>query len=184
MEKLVIESETRKEKGKGNAKRLRQKGCIPAVVYDENGKSTMLSVKSAEFNKVWRSITKTTKIGLRVDGGKVLDALIKDTEYDIKTDSVLHADFFVPSPSRKNVFTMKVHLEGTPQGVLKGGFLLKKLKEIKIRADINSLPERIVGDVSSLNIGDALKVKDLSLGKGVEVLSEGEKVLCSVRAPR
>lgn len=184
MEKLVIEGKARKETGKREAKRLRATGRIPAVVYDGKGKAASLSVDKIEFNKVWRNITASTAVSLTIDGGKASDALIKDTEYDIKTDSVLHADFFVPSKTHKNVFTMKVHLEGTPQGVLKGGFLLKKTKEVKIRATIANLPERVVADVSALNIGDVFKVKDLSLGKGVEILTEGEKVLCSVTAPR
>ena len=101
MEQMVVSAETRAETGKKAARLLREAGKIPAVVYDEEGKATSISVDSVQFNKVWRSITKTTLVTLDV-AGKKSDALISDVEYDIMTDTVLHADFFAVS----NIFTI------------------------------------------------------------------------------
>ena len=96
MSKQTINAKIRTVSGKSAAKKLREAGSIPAVMYNDKGEATMLEVNAVEFNKVWRSITATTSIDLVVDGKK-MPALIKDTEYNIRTDKVLHADFFVPA---------------------------------------------------------------------------------------
>ena len=93
MDQFVIEAKVRSETGKKAAKAIRAEGRIPAVVYDEAGKATSITVDSVQFNKAWRSITSTTLVTLDVEGKKY-DAFIRDTEYNIIKDEVLHADFF------------------------------------------------------------------------------------------
>lgn len=183
MSKQTINAKVRTTSGKAAAKKLREVGSIPAVVYNHKGEATMLEVNGTEFEKVWRTITPTTSITLNVDGKENV-ALIKDTEYNIRTDKVLHADFFVPAKDEKLVEVMKVHYTGTAAGVLKGGFMVKHLPEIKLAASIADLPETIIIDVSALNIGDELCVKDLKLAKGVTVLSDPNASLVSISPAR
>ena len=183
MSKQTINAKTRTTTGKSAAKRLREVGSIPAVVYNEKGESTLLEVNDVEFNKVWRSITSTTAIDLSVDG-KVVPAVIKDVEYNIRNDKVLHADFFAPAKDEKLKYSLKVQFSGNAAGVLKGGYLLKHVPEVTILATIANLPERIVVDVSGLNIGDSFKVKDLNLGKDVTILTDAEAELVSVSPAR
>ena len=183
MAKQTINAKTRTVSGKTAAKNLRKVGSIPAVAYNDKGEATMLEVNEVEFNKVWRSITSTTTIDLNVDG-KASTALIKDVEYNIRTDKVLHADFFVPGKDEKLKYTLKVQFSGNAAGVLKGGFLLKHVPQITILATAENLPERVVVDVSGLNIGDSFKVKDLDLGKNVTILTDAEAELVSVSPAR
>jgi large subunit ribosomal protein L25 len=110
--------------------------------------------------------------------------LIKDAEYNIRTDRVLHADFFVPAADQKLVMKMKVHFKGTPAGVLKGGFKKERNNQVKIKATIGDLPETIVADISKINVSEALRVKDLEFGKGVEVLTDAELPLVTVAPAR
>ena len=166
MSKQTLNAKVRTASGKTAAKKLRQVGSIPAVMYNEKGESTMLEVNEVEFNKIWRTVTPTTSINLVVDGKEHL-ALIKDTEYNIRTDKVLHADFFVPAADEKLVMNIKVHYSGTPAGVLKGGFKKERNNQIKIKAAIADLPETIVADISKINVSEALRVKDLELSKNV-----------------
>lgn len=184
MDKLVINAATRKTVGKSAAKKVRNAGQLPAVVYNSKGEALMLNVDSVEFNKVWRSITSTTTIELKIDGGAPKTVLIKDTEYNIRTDKVLHADFFEPAAEQKLTASMKIQYSGTPAGVLKGGFLLKHIPEVKIQATANNLPVRIVADISALNIGDTFKVKDLNLDKSINILTDTEAALVSVSPAR
>lgn len=183
MEQLVVDAKTRKETGKKVARQLRANGRIPAVVYDEEGKAVSIDVDAAQFNKVWRSITATTLITLNVDG-KSSDAFIRDTEYDIITDSVLHADFLVVTNKKPVVRTFKIQYSGTPVGVLKGGFMVKHLPEIKVKALPKDLPVRLVVDVSKINIGDVFCVKDIDLGANVTILTPAESELISVAPAR
>ena len=183
MSKQIINAKTRTTTGKTAAKNLRKEGRIPAVVYNDKGEATSLEIIEVEFNKVWRTITPTTSITLNIDGKESL-ALIKDAEYNIRTDRVLHADFFVPAADQKLVMKMKVHFKGTPAGVLKGGFKKERNNQVKIKATIADLPETIVADISKINVSEALRVKDLEFGKGVEVLTDMERPLVTVAPAR
>ena len=183
MSKMTINAKTRTVTGKTAAKKLREAGSIPAVVYNDKGEATMLEVNEVEFNKVWRTITPTTSINLVVDGKENL-ALIKDAEYNIRTDKVLHADFFVPAADQKLVMTIKVHYKGTPAGVLKGGFKKERNNKIKIKAAIADLPEEITADISKINVSEALRVKDLSIGNNVEILTDANLPLVTVSPAR
>ena len=183
MSKQTLNAKVRTASGKTAAKRLRQVGSIPAVMYNDKGEATMLEVNEVEFNKIWRTVTPTTSINLVVDGKEHL-ALIKDTEYNIRTDKVLHADFFVPAADEKLVMKVKVHYTGTPAGVLKGGFKKVRNNQIKVKAAIADLPETIVADISKINVSEALRVKDLVLDKNVEVLTDKELPLVTVSPAR
>ena len=96
----------------------------------------------------------------------------------------MHADFFVPDADQKLVMKIKVHFQGTPAGVLKGGFKKERNNQIKIKAAIADLPETITADVSKINVSEALRVKDLVLGDKVEVLTDKELPLVTVSPAR
>lgn len=183
MSKQKLDAKTRTTTGKTAAKNLRKEGRIPAVVYNDKGEATSIDVSEVEFNKIWRTVTPTTSINLVVDG-KDNAALIKDVEYNIRTDKVLHADFFVPAADQKLVSKIKVHYTGTPAGVLKGGFKKERNNEIKIKCTLADLPETIVADISGINVSEALRVKDLKVSKNVEVLTDAELPLVTVSPAR
>ena len=183
MSKRTLNAKTRTVTGKTAAKNLRKEGRIPAVVYNAKGEATSIDVDEVEFNKIWRTITPTTSIVLNIDGKENV-ALIKDVEYNIRNDKALHADFFVPDADQKLVMKIKVHFQGTPAGVLKGGFKKERNNQIKIKATIADLPETITADVSKINVSEALRVKDLVLGDKVEVLTDKELPLVTVSPAR
>ncbi len=183
MEQFVINAKTRKETGKKVAKDLRAQGRIPAIAYNENGESIMLDIDAAEFSKAWRSITKTTLINLKIDG-KDNQAFIKDTEYDIITDKNLHADFHIVSGTKPVTYIYKVHYSGTPAGVLKGGFMVKHVPDVKVKALPQDLPASISADVASLEIGGKFYVKDLNLGDKVTVLTKADALIVSIAPPK
>ena len=183
MEQFVINATTRKEMGKGAAKRIRAQGLIPAIAYNEKGESTMLTVKADEFAKAWRSITETTLVKLVVDG-KEFQAYIKDTEYDIMSDKNLHADFYVVSGKKPVTFVMKLHYQGTPAGVLKGGFMVKHVPDVKIKALPQDIPAQVTVDCSKLEIGGKFTVADLNLGNKIEVLTKPTALIISIAPPK
>ncbi|MBQ0039451.1 MAG: 50S ribosomal protein L25 [Treponema sp.] len=183
MERFVINATTRKETGKKYAKAIRAEGKIPAVAYNEKGEATMLEIAASEFEKAWRSITKTTLVTLKIDGADNT-AYIKDTEYDIIADKVLHADFHVVSGSKAIKAKMKIHLSGTPAGVLKGGFMVKHVSEVILKALPQDMPESVSADVSKLEIGQKFTIADLNLGDKVTVLTPAASVVVSIAPPK
>lgn len=183
MEQLTVDAKVRAKTGKKAAKKLRAAGRIPAVMYNEEGKAVSLDVDAAQFNKVWRNITSTTLVNLKVDD-KEYDAFIRDTEYDIISDSVLHADFYVVTNTKEITRSFKVQYSGTPAGVLKGGFMVKHTPVVKIKCLPKDMPERFVIDVSKVNIGEVFSVKDANFGEKVKILTPPETVLISVAPAR
>ena len=175
---LTINAKTRSTTGRANAKRMRLQGRIPAVLYNHEGKSTMLDIDEVEFNKIWRNVTPSTLIKVTVDGASH-DVFIKDAEYNIRNDKVLHADFFEPAADQAITMKMPVHLVGTPAGVLKGGFLLKQAPDVA-----SKMPARVDADISGVNIGEKFLVKNLNLGDGVTVITDAEVALASVKPAR
>ena len=89
MEQLTLNAVTRTVSGKKAAKKLREQGRLPAVMYDAKGEAFMLDVDEAEFTKVWKSATPTTLVSLVIDGKEGKPVLIKTTEYNIITPSIL-----------------------------------------------------------------------------------------------
>lgn len=180
MDKMVINASVRTAHGKGEVSRLRKTGKIPAVMYNSDGKATMLTVDAKEFNRVWRKVPAMTLVSLVVDG-KEYNAFIKDTDYNLLRDTVLHTDFYVPADNKEISAKFKVKYTGTPQGVLKGGYLLKRLPEVRVKAIAKNMPHEVAADISQLNIGDTFKVKDLKFDKGVSVVTDAEAALLSIK---
>lgn len=179
MEQFVINAKIRKETGKVAAKKLRATGRIPAVAYNEKGEATMLDIDAAEFSKAWRSITPTTLINLKIEGQDNM-AYIQDTEYDIMTDKNLHADFHIVSGEKEITAKFKIHYVGTPAGVLQGGFLVKHVPQVTLKALPKYLPESVSADIAALKIGDKFAIKDLKLDPNVKVLTKGDLLVASI----
>ncbi|MBE6344475.1 MAG: 50S ribosomal protein L25 [Spirochaetaceae bacterium] len=184
MDQLVVNAVSRTETGKRAAKKLREKGRLPAVVYNSKGESTLIDVDEAEFTKVWKSATKSTLIDLKIDGKDGNKVFIKDTEYDIKTDKNLHVDFHAVNMDKELRMNMKVLFSGSPVGVREGGYLTTHLPQITIQCLPKDLPVRISADITELGIGQSYKVKDLKLGDGVKILTNADSLLASVAAPK
>lgn len=183
MEKLILNAQLRKERGKGVARALRAQGLIPCIMYNHKGESTMLTVIASDFYKIWRNITRTTSINLVVDNKTYL-AFIQDTEYDIKTDSVLHADFRTVDDTQLIKAKYNIQYVGTPLGVREGGFMVRHLPQITLKATASYLPERIIADVNNVRIGDTFKVKDLKLDKNIKLITDENSLLVSVAPPK
>jgi large subunit ribosomal protein L25 len=151
-------------------------------MYNDKGEATSLTIDEKEFARVRKTSTPTTLVNLLVDEKDAGVAFIRDTEYDIKTDKNLHADFFVIPPSRQLKIKIRVGFSGTPQGVREGGRLATHNTEIIISCVPGVLPEHIVEDISTLPIGGVFRVKDLHLDKKIVVLTNPEAPLVSVLA--
>ena len=183
MDQFVVNATIRKDTGKRAAQKLRQNGRLPAVMYNSKGESVMLDVDEAEFTKVWKNATPSTLVNLKVDGKDNL-AFIKDTEYDIKSDKKLHADFHVIDEDKPLKMNMKIHLTGSPAGVREGGRLTAHHSQVVIQCLPKDLPARITADVSALGIGNKYYIKDIPVADGITVLTEGTNLVASVSAPK
>jgi large subunit ribosomal protein L25 len=180
VESLAMETQPRGGRGTRAARRLRKQGLVPAVVYGH--KEATLSVVLATDE-----IQKAIRHGVRVvdlkAGGKVEKALIRDVQWDHLGKELLHVDFARVAADERVVLTVPVEIRGTAPGVSGGGLLDQPLHSLSIECLVVSVPETIRVNISELQIGGVLKVRDLVLPPGVKAMADPDALVVQVKAP-
>jgi len=185
MEFVDLKVERRTGTGKSVARKLRQRGRIPAIVYGEgepipvaaDPKSLLKALRTEAGENVILNLT-------IVDTEEVTrKAMVKGVQVDPVTGIVLHADFLAISMERPIEVEVPVELVGVARGVKEeGGIVEQILRELKVKCLPRAIPDGIQLDISTLNIGDVVHVKDLAIPGGVELLTDREQVVVTVAA--
>ncbi|MBL9038389.1 MAG: 50S ribosomal protein L25/general stress protein Ctc [Archangium sp.] len=180
-----LEAKTRTAAGKGAARRSREGGQIPAIVY---GKSLEKPLSISVDAKALRAAVATPKkmntvLGLKVDGGAERVVLLKDYQMDPVNRDLLHADFIEVKENEKVKVKVPVVLVGKAEGVAVGGILSQMKREIEVHAQPAAIPEKIEVDVTSLKIASSLHINDLKLPAGVVVKTHVNYTIAVVTAP-
>jgi len=178
--------EARSQSGKGSARKLRAAGRIPAICYSAVGDATSLQLDPHVLERMLRKSAAgmNTLFDLAGGGldGKVV--LVKELQRDPVNGSVLHADLFAIDADQAIEVSVPIHIVGTAVGVsLGGGILDFPLREIEVLCLPRAIPEEVPVDVSALELGDSIHVRDLTLPQGVELLSDLDLSVVSVVAP-
>lgn len=186
MATVDLQGELRTEVGKQVAKRLRRAKRIPAVVYGGQRGPIPVAVNPQELLAALES-GENTLINLSLSGGTTPEislVILKELQRDPVKGRPLHADFQAISMERKVRVEVPLVLNGDPVGVkYKGGILEHSLRLLSVECLPIDIPEKIVVDVSGLDIGNALHVRDVQVGEGIRILDDGGRVLASVSAP-
>ena len=187
MEAVALRASARKTSGKGFARRARTSGMIPAVFYNPKAESLMLTVSNADMRNILKKKDENIFITLQIeDEGKALDkmSIIKDIQIDPLTGQILHIDFYEISMDHKLTVDVPVHFVGSPEGIELGGELQIMKREVSISCLPSILPDHIAVDISSLKVGEALRIKDLPLTEGMTILESGDAILAMISATR
>lgn len=186
-ESAKLGARKRDTKGKGAARKLRESGRVPAVLYGRELDAIHLSVDAREAEYLFRSISvDNTIVDLQVEGEKeAYQTLVREIQSHPWKASLLHIDFLRIQQGVAVDVDVPVHLVGTPIGVKDdGGVLEQSIHDLPVRCLPSAIPESIEVDVSLMKLNDVLHVSDLVLGEGVEVRIPGERTICSVAVPR
>ncbi len=184
MRRESLEISLRESQGRGPARRLRAAGSIPAVVYGSGVASTMIVVNDLRLEEV---LHHGANILLDLAGPKELNGklvLIKDCQRDSVSQRLVHCDFFAVDLKQPIQVGIPIHLEGRPQGVEMGGVLEPLIRDLEVICLPLEIPDSIELDVSALDIGGAIHVRDLSIPEGVEVQVDLSSTVVHVIAPR
>lgn len=186
MERQALKTEVRALTGKGHNKRLRREGKIPGVVYGKKGEVFSVQVDRSELNQaVNTSAGYNILLDLDIKGGKKETVMIKDFRKDvIRKDLFTHIDFIRVSLKDKLEVNVPVVIVGEPAGVKGGGIPQIQLREITLLSLPTEIPENVSVDVSALEVGDNLAVKDIVFPPGIDVVNEPDELIFSVLAPR
>jgi large subunit ribosomal protein L25 len=177
----------RTQTGKNENSRLRRMGFIPAVVYS-HGKAESIQVSKKEFSKLFRShISESVLIDLAVENSPAeaeRKVIVKDYQLDPVSDEVVHLDFY--KVTSDEVFQTKVPLiiTGTSKGERLGGILEVLEREIAIECLPADLPEKIEIDVTNLEMGHSIHIKDLPASGTVKFLEDADKAVVAVVTPK
>ncbi len=180
MRTVSLSGSLRESVGKKDAKKHRREGNVPCVMY--GGKEQVHFVTSEkELVKILNTpIVSIVKLNL---GGKESEAIFQEVQYHPVTDHILHVDFLEIQPDKPVTIGIPFKLSGVPEGVLKGGKLAKKMRKLKVKALSKDLPDHIDIDVTPLEIGQSVKVSDLTYDK-VTFLDSPSSVIVGVRTAR
>jgi large subunit ribosomal protein L25 len=185
----ALSVELREERGKGVARKLRAAGRIPGVCYRRNAEPAPISLDPRELDLLLRkaSAGMNTLIDLKVAGGGDFDGrqvLVKELQRNPITGAFLHADLYAVDLAQKIHVSVPVHLKGTAAGVaIGGGIMDHATRELDVECLPNAIPEELAVDVSALEIGDSIHVRDLVVPDGVEILNDPDVSIVSVVAP-
>jgi large subunit ribosomal protein L25 len=186
MEITDLEVQIRKEQKKGPARRLRQKGLIPAIFYGRSAENILLAVKNDELVKLHKEKKDHAFIKLIIDDGgpKKLEklSLIKELQFQPLTGKFYHADFYEVDMKTKLTFEVSLQFVGKAIGVENGGELQHIKRVVKVSCLPENLPDHIEVDVASLDIGDSIKIKELKLADGITVLDPADAAVVAVAA--
>jgi large subunit ribosomal protein L25 len=184
---VTLAAQKRDTRGKGAARKLREGGRVPAVLYGRELETLHVSVSAHEAEHLFRSIpVDNTIVDLKVEGVKeAKQTLVREIQAHPWKNTLVHIDFLRIQQGVAVDVDIPVNLIGTPQGVKDdGGVLEHSIHDLPVRCVPSMIPESIDVDVSHLGLNDVLHVSDLKLPEGVEVRIPGERTICSVAVPR
>ena len=183
-EKIVVAGAPRAERGKNEARRLRQTGKVPAVLYGGKGGPITLSVNAKQVGAILRSESGHNTL-FQVDlGGKAEPAILKDWLVDPLTGKLLHVDLMRVAMDVRMKVKVPVHTFGEPTGVkVQGGVFEVVTREVEIECLPTDIPTEFKLDVTELMLGKQLRVSDLTVDmRKVKMLTEHERVIAHVVA--
>ena len=174
---------------RAGAKKLRESGRIPAVIYGRQLASQNLELNAKEMEDlIHRSISENLLVDLSIkDAGERPQrlALVQEVQHHPLTGKVLHVDFHEIAENEKVTVSVPVETTGEAEGVkTQGGVLEHVLFKVRVRGLAKDLPEQLVVDVSHLKIGEAVKLGEIKTPPGVELVGDRQIPVIAVAAPR
>ena len=183
MARLKLTAQKREITGK-KVKKLRKQGIIPANVFGKNIKSTVVSLKSNEFLKIYQQTGETEIVDLQIEGEKeTRPILIQNLQKNPVTGEPLHVDLRQIILTEKLTAKIPVEIVGeSPAVQQKIGILIQPISEIEIEALPTDLPDKFTVDVSTLaNVEDEIKIKDLQIPRNkIEIKMDEELVVAKI----
>ncbi len=181
MNTIEVQGTLRQGLGKKAAKAVRREGKIPAVMYGGEEvvhfTTTYKEVKdliyTADFNLAQ----------LKIDG-KEYRCIVKDVQFHPVREDIVHIDFLQLIDDTPVKVEIPVHFKGVAEGVKQGGKLQQNLRRVKVKV----MPQHLVGDlwvdVTHLKMGQSVRVRDIEVPEGVEILSSMSIPVAIIEVPR
>jgi large subunit ribosomal protein L25 len=188
-QQVKLKAEKRTVVGRNAIKKIKAQGLVPGVIYGSQAEPIALQVEArALTNVLAHALSEHVLVELEIaDGSQSTNrlALIQEVQHHPLRPELLHVDFHAVSATEKITSEVPIEAVGDALGVRTfGGLLEHSLRTLEVECFPQDLPEIVRIDVSNLNIGESLHVRDIPLPSGVESLTPADLTVVSVVASR
>ena len=190
-EQIILNADSRERTGTNKAREIRNiDGMVPAIVYGDEKETVNIKLKLNELTKASQNELFYTQVLLIKTESKEEKVVLKELQKDPAKGKFLHADFQRVSSKTKLKVVIPVNFikEEECIGVkVDGGVVTKTIREIEIMCIAGNIPESIDVDIESLNLGDSIRLTEISLPEGSEIpglTDETDQMVVSVNAPK
>jgi len=187
LELIELNANIRTTVGNGPARRLRQSGQLPAVLYGPGAETVLLSVNISDFDQALKkSGASQLLLNLVIQDSETYtrSAMVKELQTHPVSRDFLHVDFYEIAMDRKIRVKVPIVTTGMAKGVELGGVLQIIRREIEVLCLPFEVPESFEIDIADLDIGDSIHVKDISPEGEVEFLEDGHFTVVTLLVPK
>jgi large subunit ribosomal protein L25 len=179
---VSIPTEKRNGVGTKESKLDRKNGLIPAVIYGNKAEPIHVNVKMADIkNLIYTPDFKVAHLNVE---GKELRCIVKATQFHSVNDQLTHIDFLTLTEGTKVKVQVPVRFSGTSPGVKLGGKLIQQVRKITLKTLPENMVDQVVVDISSLELGGVLRVKNINIPDGAEISLNPSIPIANVEIPR
>jgi large subunit ribosomal protein L25 len=177
IEQLHVDART--QHGKQHTKRLRASGSIPAILYGHGQENLSLSIASSAVSAVIRHGVRVVQLA-----GVVSDsAIVKDIQWDAIGANVLHVDLARVDRDEKVRIEIRLELKGDAPGSHRGGVVELVMHELEIECPVTDLPEKLIVNVSALDVGQAINASAIGLPPNAKLLTDPDAMVVHCIVP-
>jgi len=187
LEFIELNADVRQSVGNGPARTLRREGRIPAILYGPDKDSIMLSVSTSELEHILKDHSKGQLFIDLVIGDEKKEkkhAMIKELQTHPTSRQLLHVDFYEISMDRKIRVNVPVVAVGKSKGVELGGILQIIRRELEVLCLPSEIPEAFEIDITDLDVGDSIHVKEIPLKGDIEIPAEVNFTVLTIVSPK
>ncbi len=178
---ITITAEVRDSRGKNEARRLRAKGSMPAVIYGGPAGAMPVAVDPKQVSRILHSKSGHNTIFNLGVNGETTPVMVVDWQYDPIKDSLLHVDLKRIDLSQRITVKVPVITQGDPKGVkIQGGIQDIVTREIEVECLPDEIPEQFVLSVTELMIGQSIRASEIPLPGSMKLISLPDAVITHI----
>ncbi|WP_369058715.1 50S ribosomal protein L25/general stress protein Ctc [Caulobacter sp. 73W] len=183
MAEIVLNVEVRERAGTGGARASRNAGKVPGVLYGGGEKPVMIEVRSNEFRKALYTGKLSGHLVTLKYGEETQPVIAKDIQFHPVTDEPIHFDLYRVDESQTIKIEVPVHFKNheTSPGLKAGGSLEVVRHTVELSCPANAIPEELVVDLSTHNIGDTIRMSEIKLANGVKPALDRDFVIANIK---
>ncbi|HMN89660.1 MAG TPA: 50S ribosomal protein L25/general stress protein Ctc [Saprospiraceae bacterium] len=181
MQVITIKGQERTELGKKGASAVRKAGMIPCVLYGGDKVVHFSTTLNEVRHLIYTPDFKTAMLDIE---GQHYRCILKDRQFDPIADHIIHLDFLHMEDGSPLKVEVPIRFKGTSPGVKAGGKLVQKVRTVKIKAMPENLVDELTVDISKLELGQSIRIRDVKATDGVEILNTPGTPIATIEIPR